>query len=427
MTSTITFDNVSKRYHLRRNRARSFRELFVRRKLPRPPVPTQVPPANLWALRDVSFEISAGETVALVGPNGAGKSTALKLISRIMLPTQGQVNVNGRVAALLELGAGFHPDLSGQDNVFLSGALVGMGREEITRKYDSIVDFSELEAFMDLPVKHYSSGMFARLAFAVSIHLEPEVLLVDEVLAVGDQNFQQKCLDRIAELRRQGVTICLVTHALEAARRLCSRALWFDHGRLRADGAAEAVIRAYIDEAIAQDARRLTEGPGLLSHDQRWGSRKIEIYRVRLTDAGGEPNVIFKTGAPLVVHLDYRTQSRVPPPVFGIAIHRNDGLHICGPNTAFSHIQLPPVEREGSIAYAIPHLPLLEGLYHVTAAVLNEDDSETYDYHDRAYPFRVVNHADDTQEVYGLMTMRGAWETGDVRPAAGAVQAERAH
>ncbi len=364
-----------------------------------------------------------------MGPNGAGKSTALKLISRIMQPTQGQVNVKGRVAALLELGAGFHPDLNGRDNVFLSGALVGMGREEIARKYDSIVDFSELEAFMDLPVKHYSSGMFARLAFAVSIHLEPEVLLVDEVLAVGDQNFQQKCLDRIAELRKQGVTICVVTHALETARRLCSRALWFDHGRLRADGSAEAVIREYIDEAVAQDARRLAEGLGplTLGGEQRWGNRKIEIYRVRLTDAAGEPNVIFRTGAPLVVHLDYRPHGQLPPPVFGIAIHRNDGLHITGPNTAFSRVKLPPVEREGSIAYTISYLPLLEGLYHVTAAVVNEDDSETYDYHDRAYPFRVVNHGSDMQEMYGVMTVCGAWDLAGVWPAAMAVPSERAH
>ena len=410
MKSAIRFERVSKRFHLRRNRPRSFRDIFVGRS--RGPRPSDAPakPENLWALRDVSFEVPAGETVALVGPNGAGKSTALKLISRIMVPTEGRVSVSGRVAALLELGAGFHPDLSGRDNVYLAGALAGMGRAEIDRKYGSIVDFSELAAFMDLPVKHYSSGMFARLAFAVSIHLDPDVLLVDEVLAVGDQNFQLKCLDRIADLHRQGLTICVVTHDMETARRLCQRAVWFDHGQLRADGAAEGVVREYLDDAVGQDARRLSDGAGLISEAQRWGSREIEIYRVRLTNAGGVPGVIYRTGESLVVHMDYRATQPVAGPIFGIAIHRSDGLHVCGPNTGLSDISLPPLEGEGTIAYHVPYLPLLEGLYHISVAVVNGDESHTYDYHDLAYTFRVVRLGGDSPEFHGLMTLRGQWD-----------------
>jgi lipopolysaccharide transport system ATP-binding protein len=424
---TIRFDNVSKRYQLRRNRPRSFREMFVGRWSRSRNALAAAPAGSLWALRDVSFEIEAGETVAFVGPNGAGKSTALKLISRIMLATQGRVTINGRVAALLELGAGFHPDLSGRENVYLSGALAGMGRAEINRKYDSIVDFSELPTFMDLPVKHYSSGMFARLAFAVSIHLEPEVLLVDEVLAVGDQNFQQKCLDRIAELRRQGVTICVVTHAMEMARRLCNRALWFDHGQLRSDGAAEAVVREYLDDAMLLDARRLSDGDALLSDEQRWGSRRMEIYKVRMTDGTGAPSVVFSTGEPLVIHLDYRTRQAVAPPVLGIAIYRNDGVHICGPNTGFSNIRVPLLDGHGSVSYHIPELPLLDGLYYVTVAATNAEDTELYDYHDRAYSFRVVNQGNGTQERYGLMTMQGHWGTEGAKPAKVSTQANHAH
>jgi lipopolysaccharide transport system ATP-binding protein len=191
--------------------------------------------------------------VALIGPNGAGKSTALKLISRVIAPTAGHVRVAGRVAALLELGTGFHPDLSGRDNVFLSGALIGMDRDAMRRKFDSIVAFSELADFIDVPVKHYSSGMFARLAFAVSIHLDPEVLLVDEVLAVGDQAFQLKCLDRIGQLQAAGVTICLVSHSLDTVRSVCRRALWFDHGRVRADGPVDSVVLQYQAYAAEQD------------------------------------------------------------------------------------------------------------------------------------------------------------------------------
>lgn len=404
---TILFEHVSKRYHLSRNRPRSFRELFVGRVAPSQLGQPQS--SNLWALQDVSFQIGAGETVGLIGANGAGKSTSLKLISRIMQPTEGRVIVKGRVAALLELGTGFHPDLSGRDNVFLSGALAGMGGQEIDRKYDSIVDFAELEAFMDVPVKHYSSGMFARLAFAVSVHLEPEVLLVDEVLAVGDQQFQVKCLDRIADMRRQGVTICLVTHGMGTVRQLCSRALWFEHGRLRADGSAEAVVREYLDMTIAHEAQRLLELPASVADGQRIGNRKVEITEVRLLDANGQPAAVFRTGQPLTVEMRYRAELAVADPVFGIGVHRNDGLHVSGPNTAVNQVSIDVVAGEGTVTYSIPALPLLDGLYHLTVAAVNAEDTEMYDYHDRAYPFRVINRAEDHQEIYGLMTLRGVW------------------
>lgn len=413
---TIHFDHVSKRYHLSRNRPRSFRELFVGRSAPSRPGPPLS--SNLWALHDVTFQIGAGETVALIGANGAGKSTSLKLISRIMQPTAGRVTVRGRVAALLELGTGFHPDLSGRDNVFLSGALAGMGGQEIARKYDSIVDFAELEAFMDVPVKHYSSGMFARLAFAVSVHLEPDVLLVDEVLAVGDQQFQLKCLDRIADLRRQGITICLVTHAIETVRQLCSRAVWFEHGRLRADGSAEAVAREYLDVTIAQEAQRLLETPAVVAEGQRLGNRKVEIVGVKLMDANGQPAAIFRTGQPLTVEMRYQAEQPVANPVFGIGIHRNDGLHISGPNTAVNQAPVRMVMGDGTVTYSIPALPLLDGLYHLTVAAVNEDDTEVYDFHDRAYPFRVVNRKEDHQEVFGLITLRGVWSVNGVGQAA---------
>jgi homopolymeric O-antigen transport system ATP-binding protein len=219
----VAFDQVGKRYKLDRDRPRSFREVFVRRRLAGRAVVTD--PNALWALRNVSFGIERGETVGLIGSNGAGKSTALKLISRVVLPNEGQITVGGRVAALLELGSGFHPELSGRDNIYLSGALSGMGRAEMSGKYEAIVDFAELADFIETPVKHYSSGMFARLAFAVSVHIDPEVLLVDEALAVGDHAFQRKCLDRIAEMTQRGVTICMVSHSAEIVRTMCSRAI----------------------------------------------------------------------------------------------------------------------------------------------------------------------------------------------------------
>ncbi len=405
MKPIIRFDRISKRYRLRPDRPRSFRELFVGG----PRKGTHALKSEwLWALRDVSFEIAPGETVGLIGHNGAGKSTALKLMSRVIAPTAGCMEVGGRVAALLELGTGFHPDLSGRDNIFLSGALAGMSRAEINRNYQSILDFSELEEFIELPVKHYSSGMWARLAFAVSIHLEPEILLVDEVLAVGDQAFQLKCLDRIGELKRQGVTICLVTHSSALVRSMCNRAIWFDHGHLVAEGPAEAVVSQYLDRLSTLAAHRLAEGGGL-DPSQRWGSRRIEIVRVRLTDEHGVAQTVFVTGQPLVLHIDYQTHGPVPAPVFGMAVHRQDGLHISGPNTGFAGLELPTLNGAGIVTYTVPYLPLLEGLYHISVSVHNPNDTDLYDYHDRAYPFRVMNANGRVREQYGLMTLQGEW------------------
>jgi lipopolysaccharide transport system ATP-binding protein len=411
MSASIRFDHVSKKYRL--HRPRSLRDIFLnwgRRSLRQGNLNGGA--KAVWALRDVSFAIEPGQAVGLIGPNGAGKSTTFKLISGIIQPTSGRLEVQGRVAALLELGTGFHPELSGRDNIFLSGALSGMSRPEMQRKFAAIVDFSELEPFLDVPVKHYSSGMFARLAFAVSIHLDPEILLVDEVLAVGDQAFQQKCLDRIARLRQAGITICLVTHALETVRTMCARALWFDHGQVVADGAAEAVVRHYLDHTATVEAQRLVEAAQDLagSAHRRWGRGPIEIVRVRLFGPEGTERTLFETGECVLLQIEYDAHQPIPMPVFGIAIHRQDGFHVSGPNTAFSGLQLPALNGRGTVRYVIPHLPLLEGLYHVSAAIVNQADNQTYDYHDRLYPFRVRNSDDRVRERYGIMTLQGHWE-----------------
>lgn len=409
MKSIVTFSHVSKIYRLKAGQSRSFRELFVARRPGNGTGATTVKSGLFWALQDVSFEIQPGQTVGLIGLNGAGKSTVLKLIGRILPPTSGQVDVRGRVAALLELGAGFHPELTGRENVFLSGALAGISREAMQRKFPAVVDFSEIEQFIDMPVKHYSSGMFARLAFAVSIHLDPEILLVDEVLAVGDQNFQRKCLDRIRELQRRGVTIVLVSHAREVVQDYCSRALWLEHGRLRADGMANAVVEQYVSSQSEIEQQRLREEAWSFL-GQHWGTRRVEITRVQILGAQGQEQTVFQTGDKMVVAIHYKTNEPVPPPVFGLAIHRHDGLHICGPNTGFSGVELPPLDGAGYVTYTIPFLPLLDGLYHISVSSHNVGDTEMYDYHDRAHPFRIVNRpSGPVRERYGLMTIRGEW------------------
>ncbi len=396
MSAAIQFDHVSKKFTLHHERVRSFQELavgFFRR--------NDRSCEEFWALRDVSFSVEHGETVGVIGPNGAGKSTVLKLISRIIEPSLGRITVRGRIGALLELGAGFHPDLTGRENIYLNGSILGLSRAEIRRRLDDIIGFAELERFIDVPVKHYSSGMYVRLGFSVAVHTDPEILLVDEVLAVGDQAFQRKCLERIDDLRRQGVTVLFVSHSADMVRSLCSRALWLHEGHLVADDAAEAVVRRYLEHSWAREG-----APGPEKDEHRWGTGKIRIVQVRLLDSEGRERQRFRTGEPLVVEMRYRAEERVERPVFGLAVHRSDGLHITGPNTQFAGLNIPAVEGEGTVVYTIPALPLLEGLYHLSVSAHNWEDTEMYDYHDRRHSFRVLP---GEGERYGVMTIGGGW------------------
>ena len=396
--TTLLFDGVSKKFALRQRRARSFQELALSL-LHRNRGSREV----FWALRDVDFTVEQGETVGLIGPNGAGKSTALKLISRIIEPTSGQIEVNGRVGALLELGAGFHPDLTGRENIYLNGSILGLSRAQIRRKLDAIIDFAELEYFIDVPVKHYSSGMYVRLGFSVAVNTDPDILLVDEVLAVGDAAFQRKCMDRINGLRRKGVTILFVSHSAETVRAVCPRVLWLDSGRLMSDGTAESVVTHYLTRTWASDAERVVPEAG---DDRRWGSGEVQIVDVRLSKGDGQEKQLFHVGESLTVEMHYQTGNRVERPVFGLAIHRGDGTHVTGPNTRFSGHDIPYIEGEGTVYYTIPSLPLLEGTYTVSVSVHNWEDTQGFDYHDRLYSFRVLP---SEGERYGVVTLGGEW------------------
>ena len=394
----IRLKRVAKRFILHRERARSFQELalslFRRNDDLR---------EEFWALQDISFTVERGETVGIIGSNGAGKSTVLKLVSRIIDPTSGCIEVNGRVGALLEVGAGFHPDLTGRENIYLNGSILGLSRNEIRRKLGEIIAFAELERFIDVPVKHYSSGMYVRLGFSVAVHSSPGILLVDEVLAVGDAAFQRKCLDKIDELRRRDVTILFVSHSAETVRNLCSRALWLDEGQLVADGSAEAVVARYLDRSWMDAESTLASGDG---DERRWGSGEVQITGVRLLDGKGQEKRHFRVGESLSIEMRYRAESRVERPVFGLAIHRSDGVHITGPNTQFAGYEIPCVQGEGVIRYTVPSLPLLGGTYYVSVAAHNWEDTEMYDYHDRLYPFRVLQLE---RACYGVVTLRGGW------------------
>jgi lipopolysaccharide transport system ATP-binding protein len=418
MAPIIQFDHVSKFYALRHERARSFQESFVRLMRRKDSILSDVEP--FWALKDVSFDIEPGEAIGFVGSNGAGKSSLLKLIARINVPTSGRMVVHGQVSALLELGTGFHPDLSGRENVYLNGSLMGFSRAEMRQRFDNIVDFSEIGHFIDVPVRNYSSGMYVRLAFAVAVHLMNDILLIDEVLAVGDEDFQRKCMDKMSEFKRSGKTIVLVSHALEAVLNLCNRVVWLENGQVLEDGDSVTVLDHYLraanlktkermDRQLAQRKQQVIEA-GLASQVgpyRRWGTGEVRIERVILLNGRGEETTVFESGDAMTVRLWYSATERLQRPVFGIGVCRPDGVVIAGPNTLMTDYPIPSVIGSGYIDYAIGSLPLLHGVYELSAAVYDETLSHPYDHHERLYRFRV--EPGRVGERFGIMTLSGKW------------------
>jgi ABC-type polysaccharide/polyol phosphate transport system ATPase subunit len=359
------------------------------------------------ALKGISFDVAAGKTFGIVGRNGSGKSTMLKMIAGIGRPTTGAVTINGRVSALIELGAGFHPEISGRENVFINGMMLGLSRREIAARFDEIVRFAELEEFIEAPVKTYSSGMYLRLGFAVAIHVDPEVLLVDEVLAVGDEAFTHKCLDKLGDLRRRGRTVLLVTHSLDLVSRFCDEAMWLDGGLARAQGDPKRVIDAYLT-AVAQgensqigrdEAARASEQVDLLpdraedmfkSGEGRWGSREVEIVELDLLDAEGRPNHVFQSGDPVDIRLRLHAKRKVEDVVVGVAIFSADGACCYGTNTLIEGAPAGEIVGDGETHFIVDRLDMVDGTYKLDVAV-HRENGVPYDYHRLLYTFRVTS------------------------------------
>ena len=384
------------------------------------------PSETFTALRGVSFTVRRGQTFGVIGRNGSGKSTALKVIAGITKPTSGTVQVRGRISALIELGAGFHPEISGRENVFINGIMLGLSRHDIQRRFDEIVDFAELRDFIDAPVKTYSSGMYMRLGFAVAIHVDPDVLLVDEVLAVGDEAFTHRCLDKFAEFRRRNKTVLLVTHSLALVERLCDEALWLDAGQTRAAGDPKRVIDAYVAEVertegeflAASDARILGEAqaapavapppaPEDLSKapEGRWGSRDVEVTTVALMNSRGEDTRLFQSGEAVSVRMRVRARHAVEDFVFGIGVFNADGVCVYGTNTAIDGFEPKRLVGEADVRFRIDALDLVEGTYKLDVAV-HKHDGVPYDYHRLLYTFRVASPIRDI----GIYRPAHRWE-----------------
>jgi ABC-type polysaccharide/polyol phosphate transport system ATPase subunit len=387
------------------------------------------------AVRDVSFTVPAGRTLGVIGRNGSGKSTMLKLVAGITKPSSGTVTVNGRISALIELGAGFHPEISGRENVFINGIMLGLSKRQVAARFDEIVEFAEMQDFIDAPVKTYSSGMYMRLGFAVAIHVDPDVLLVDEVLAVGDEGFTHKCLDKFAEFKRRGKTILLVTHSLGLVERFCDEALWLDAGQMKGMGDPKRIVGAYITDVESHEEEQLAAGdaraqdtvaispddPAAVLPDHpvevagapadmfrategRWGSREVEITDVMLAAADGERSHVFHSGN----RLDVRIRMRAPLPVddfvIGIGIFNAEGVCCFGTNTGIEDLKSERIVGDAEAVFTVDSLDLVEGTYKLDVAI-HKRDGYPYDYHRLLYTFRVKSRRKDV----GIYRPRHQW------------------
>jgi ABC-type polysaccharide/polyol phosphate transport system ATPase subunit len=397
------------------------------------------PDETFQALKNVSFSVPKGCTYGVIGSNGSGKSTLLKCVAGITRPTEGDVRVDGRISALIELGAGFHPEISGRENIFINGIMLGLTKKEIQRKFDEIVEFAEMQDFIDAPVKTYSSGMYMRLGFAVAVHVDPEVLLVDEVLAVGDQSFTHKCLDKFAEFRRRNKSILLVTHSLDLVEKFCDTAHWLKKGTTNGEGDPKRVVAAYVIDVedteehslakqeavrVAAAAKEITEAretaltenaeisvgsvdsgegsepstepahkDGFKSDEGRWGTREIEITNVTISGPGGDGHV-FQSGESIQVRMDVTSKEKITDFVFGLGLFNADNVCVYGTNTNLEEFQPTEINGSAVVTFTIDKLDLVEGTYRLDLAA-HKADGYPYDYHRLLYTFRVKSRIRD--------------------------------
>jgi ABC-2 type transport system ATP-binding protein/lipopolysaccharide transport system ATP-binding protein len=418
----IAVREVTKKFRLHNDRKTNVKELFSARD-------RRSRHEDFWALKGVTLDIPRGRTFGLIGHNGSGKSTLLKLVAGIHRPTSGSITAAGRVSAMLELGAGFHPEMSGRDNIYLNGSILGMTRRQIDAAMEEIIAFSGLEEFIDTPVKVYSSGMYVRLGFAIAVNLEPEILIIDEVIAVGDEAFQRRCFDHLYELRRKGVTIVLVTHSLALVADLCDEAAWLDAGTLRTVGPARDVVDAYLStvnerEAAAaaaaspadagQSGAEPTAAEEVVGKTARRGSGEVRVTKVQYLDADGVERGFLSTGRPCTVRICYDAATSLPDVTFGLAFVHESGVQAAGPNSGYGPDAFTVPAGAGTVDYTLDSLPLQPGEFLLSVAAV--DKGHMYDYIDRAFVLKV--RAEDVVTEPGLVRMPGRWTHAPTSPPA---------
>lgn len=393
VTKALEVEHLTKTFKLHKDKTNSLKGLIAKRGR-----------RNVYeeftALDDITFDVKEGEMFGVIGHNGSGKSTLLKCMAGILQPNKGSVRVEKRMSALLELGAGFHPELSGRDNVFLNASILGMGRKDIAARFDEIVAFAGLEEFIDSPVKTYSSGMYVRLAFAVAVNVDPKLLIVDEILAVGDVTFQQKCLEKFVDFRNEGRTIVLVTHDMLSVRNMCDRAIWLTHGKMTGEGDPADLVNKYIETMLGDRA----DG----AESTRRGSGEIQVTDVELLVGDGTiPTRRFRTGDDVTIRMHYRATTRVPKPVFGLVIERTGSVPVTGPHMRDAGMVPDHMEGTGVVEVVLHNVPLLPGTYDLHTNITDFNRQHVYDNLHLAVRFDVMTG--DTLETGGSVTLRPTW------------------
>jgi ABC-type polysaccharide/polyol phosphate transport system ATPase subunit len=395
----IVVEDIWKRFRVYQERPNSLKERITRFSRDRY--------EEFWALKGVSVTVPHGTVYGLVGHNGSGKSSMLRIMAGIHRPTKGTVTTHGRISALLELGAGFHPDLSGRENIYLNAAILGLSRKETDNLYSQIVEFSGLGDFIDTPVKHYSSGMYVRLGFSVAVHVDPQILLVDEVIAVGDEEFQRRCLEHLNRLRSRGVTIVLVTHSMDLVQQMCDEATWLDHGESKAHGPSAEVTRTYVSQVNEHEIERIEREAAAGNQDAVPHGTTMSIERVEFLDASGTPSPVGTTLEPLTIRLHWRANEPVESPLFSFVVWTETKQAIANPGMLPTHEEGGRLyEGQGYVDYRIERLPLSPGVYSITAAA---HDHHAMTVFDRADDVARLHVQPGNRPVRGVVDLVGGW------------------
>ncbi|AGK97872.1 ABC transporter ATP-binding protein [Clostridium pasteurianum] len=425
--SVIEFKNVTKHFKIYQNKNYSLKEKFLAKVLNRDKVQVQI----IDVLKDASFKIEKGETVGIIGENGTGKSTSLKLISNILKPNAGEIIVNGKISSLLEIGVGFQPDLSGRENVYMYGSILGLTKLEIDKRYDGIVEFAELSNFMDTPVKNYSSGMYMRLAFSVAVSVDPDILLVDEVLAVGDANFQKKCLDKIQSFKEQGKTIVFVSHDMGIVKKICNRVIFIKKGGFVIEDTPDRMIGLYmkllysssdekerinkeIESGKAEKIIEKSDNINLDIHEakefsttgNRDGNKKLEITKVYFSDNAGMARNVFNSGEDIKVNLEIKKKENVEATILYFDVFSEEGWRLSYHNCNQDGILITDIKNSNFISFVIQNNPFLHSKYYISVGLCDENCDEIYDYRNKHYYF-IINEGNIKEE--GKVQLKCDW------------------
>lgn len=410
--TAISIRNVTKEFKIHQDKPIYFKEKVLKLRSNKY--------STFKAVDDVSIEIKKGETIGLIGHNGCGKSTLLKLISKILYPDRGEIEVDGRISSLIELGAGFHPDFTGRENIYINGSIFGMSKKEIDDRIEEIIRFSELGDFIENPVRTYSSGMYMRLAFSVAINVNPEILLIDEILSVGDANFQKKCFNKIEGFKNSGVTIVIVAHDLGTIEKICDRVIWLDKGEIKSEGEPDRVVDKYTQhmnkkfveqrqEELKQDETQKDSDKPVIAEDKfsediRWGSKEVEITAARLVNSQNECTNVIAAGQPLTIEIDYKINHPQDEYIFGMGFYTSDKILAYGNNTQIDKLKIKDISKEGTVKFKIQECNLLSGNYKLNVAVVDKNH-RALDFIKHYMDFTVVSN----DKAVGIHSINHKW------------------